>query len=940
MDTQQRIASDRTEHTDDNRKRFRDKRYGIKDYLHIGTWNVPGLTNKLQELQENLKKRKIDIALMTETKKKLKGTQDLEKYTLIHSGVRQDTRAAAGVAIMINEKWKGKIKSYELTDERIMNIRCRIERGYLTIVCIYAPEEGKRDESEAFYDKLQQYINRINKNDYIIIGGDFNARIGREKFENIIGTNGENCLNQNGKMLRDFACYNNLRIMNSFFKHKPAHTYTWEARGQKSIIDYFLANEKTATLFNDTRVYRGTNVHTDHYFLEAKVRILAKWVKNKKLTILEQKWKVELLQEESVKTLYQKRLTEHSSRYPETNNVDEEWKNIKNILEKAAAEALGKQKKKYNNKKIIPWSEEQQKAVEDKNKAYHKWLQNRTERNKLEYNRMTQTVKDLNRQAQQNRWDTFISKIENDVHGRQQMAYKIMKHLNSEEKDTAQINIITTTEWLKYYKNLWYLEELAEEDQEYENEKIEIDPLDTEELNNALQCAKNRKAAGPDGINNELIKYASEEVKSRYLRLLNICWRSCSIPQEWKTAMIKPIFKKGDRSKCDNYRGISLLNTAYKIYTKILTKRLQNIIDSVILQEQTGFRKGRSCTDNIFIAKQIIEKHREFNRETHMMFVDYMKAFDNIYRKKLWEIMNRRGIPMHLIQVIRNIYTNTEIIMHDDRNNSEITNLGLRQGCSLSPILFNVYIDDAVRQWINSIETYTHNLNKTKYVATFLFADDQLIVADSENSLQIASFKLQQIMEKYNLKISTNKTKIMAFCGNEPIRSKIVLNEKPIEQVNCFKFLGCSVSYMGEVDIQQKIEKFNYYNGTIKRTLKNKVQTETMLKFYKVAAVPSLTYGSECWTTTKNNERRITTSEMRFLRSTAGYSLRDRKRNEDIREELKIFNITDKIKDYRQQWKEHLERMEHDRLPKIYYRYRAKGRRSLGRPKKRWKEQI
>jgi hypothetical protein len=108
-------------------------------------------------------------------------------------------------------------------------------------------------------------------------------------------------------------------------------------------------------------------------------------------------------------------------------------------------------------------------------------------------------------------------------------------------------------------------------------------------------------------------------------------------------------YTKKETNNPDNYRGISLLNTGYKIYSKITAKRLTVIAD-VLLLEQNGFRKGRSC---IFSASQIIVKHREFNIPKYIPFTDFKKGFDSVDREKLWTIMSSKGIPTHLITAIQ-----------------------------------------------------------------------------------------------------------------------------------------------------------------------------------------------------------------------------------------------------------------------------------------------
>ena len=120
-----------------------------------------------------------------------------------------------------------------------------------------------------------------------------------------------------------------------------------------------------------------------------------------------------------------------------------------------------------------------------------------------------------------------------------------------------------------------------------------------------------------------------------------------------KDVIVIPIHKKGDRYNPDNYSGINLLNTGYKIYSKIIAKRLTAIAEVLLLEEQNGFRKGRSCMDCIFSPSQIIEKHREFNIPTYIAFIVFKKAFDSVDRDKLWTIMINKGIPTHLITIIQ-----------------------------------------------------------------------------------------------------------------------------------------------------------------------------------------------------------------------------------------------------------------------------------------------
>jgi len=128
--------------------------------------------------------------------------------------------------------------------------------------------------------------------------------------------------------------------------------------------------------------------------------------------------------------------------------------------------------------------------------------------------------------------------------------------------------------------------------------------------------------------------------------------------------------------------------------------------------------------------------------------------------------------------------------------------------------------------------------------------------------------------------------------------------------------------------------------GTIKRIIFKKARTESILKIYNTLVLPTILYGSENWTLTALQRRRIEAAEMKLLRSLAGYTLYDHKTNDYIRRELRFTGILDKIDEYSRNWLLHLQRMPQNRNPLKSYHYRPQGRRTIGRPKKRWREQL
>ena len=176
-----------------------------------------------------------------------------------------------------------------------------------------------------------------------------------------------------------------------------------------------------------------------------------------------------------------------------------------------------------------------------------------------------------------------------------------------------------------------------------------------------------------------------------------------------------------------------------------------------MVEEQCGFRKVRSCTDAIFTVQQIMEKRKENNLPLFLLFIDYEKAYDNVNRDKLWEMMDNK-IPNYLLNTIKCIYRNTKIRIKFNAGISEPIhiNKGVREGCGLPSVLFNIYFNKIIQEFKTVIKSGIQ-LNNRKLVNTILYADDQILMATSEDALQTMAHHLNLIARKYKMTISSTK---------------------------------------------------------------------------------------------------------------------------------------------------------------------------------------
>ena len=178
--------------------------------------------------------------------------------------------------------------------------------------------------------------------------------------------------------------------------------------------------------------------------------------------------------------------------------------------------------------------------------------------------------------------------------------------------------------------------------------------------------------------------------------LYSICqqiWKTQRWPQDWKKSVFIPIPKKGNAKKCSNYCTTAFISHASKVMLKILQARLQQYVNRELPDIQAGFRKGRGTRDQMASIRWIIEKAR--SRKTSISALLTMPKSLTVVHNKLWKILKEMGIPDHLSCLLRNLYASQEATVRTGHGTIRLYQIrkGVRQGCILSPYLFNLYAD-------------------------------------------------------------------------------------------------------------------------------------------------------------------------------------------------------------------------------------------------------
>ena len=337
----------------------------MNQILKIGTLNVRGCNNtqKVETIIQDCKKYNLDIVGITEThtprNEELTYVKDYTVYT-----VNKDNNKHHGVGIAAKTALN---PTFKKLSNRICKATIKLHNRRLHLISIYAPTnsycEKHPEEREEIYNILQtEYVNIPNR-DYLILCGDFNAKVGTKWYDypDNLGRYGKGTRNNSGEILLDFCAEHDLIITNTLFKHKPTHITTWTAPYRKfeqnneprknpirNQIDYIITKVRHKRFIRNSRAYGGIDTDTDHKLVITHFTI--NWYKTKRSTTKTMKIDYSKLDDPKLKEQYQKQITSKMEEIKEDENQQEKWNKTCEILKNTAEKVLGKKKKKNKRK--------------------------------------------------------------------------------------------------------------------------------------------------------------------------------------------------------------------------------------------------------------------------------------------------------------------------------------------------------------------------------------------------------------------------------------------------------------------------------------------------------------------------------------------------------------------------------------------------------------
>ena len=730
-------------------KACRKERAKRGDKIKIGTLNCRGLKCeykgivKKHHIAEDMKSYNLDILAIQETHvntdepETIKSLDGKSQYMLYHSYVdSQKTNGKgqverAGVAIAVRE---GSKATFTPVSNRLCQLQMKQDNNMtITVINAYAPTLPVSEESpevrEQFYDQLESLVRKVKRKDYLIIAGDFNAKTGDvwRQYSRSIGKYGKGKCNSNGIELLEMCSRNDLVITNTCFKHKMAHRTTWESpkchetserrNPYRNQIDYLITRRDQLPTFIDSRSHNGLMTHTDHRLVRGIIdmkREKKKRVKTETPPDLgkfkDPRTRAEYTINVEMKIMddeYLKDINSHET-------AQDMWDKIVRATSKTAEETLGKKKKqRYDSQTITNLSEEQKHIHQKINSITNEEKKGklRIERNKI----LNELHREIGREKEKDieREIKPITDAKNDsnrmyaaVRGLQRLKKKVPLVVSTEDgsmtTDTEkQLEVVTA-----FFEDM-FVSENVREIEGIQPKKMK-ERFDKEEVKKAVHSLKNGKSPGIDEIRAEYLKHSPDIVYEKIADLLNHIAETGETQSELKTELLVPLQKPGKkRGPASNLRPVILLSILRKIMAVCLIGRIGEKIDKQIPLSQAAYRSGRGTTEQVLAMKLMAEKAVTTpGYKCHLMLMDMSKAFDRVDRYTMMEDLKRilEEDELHLVKILIEDVKLT-IKINNQTGRSFTTNIGTPQGDCLSPILFTLYLANAMKEYAGDNES-------------------------------------------------------------------------------------------------------------------------------------------------------------------------------------------------------------------------------------------
>ena len=705
---------------------------------------------------------------------------------------KQNTkRDSGGIALFVRDKLIKHCKLFEKDGDDIIWLKIDKHLFHLSsdlylCLCYVIPSNSSREAFTeiSILDRISQNIvqiaNETNDKYNIMLCGDFNSRTASEQdfviFDNDVNLDllpsdyevdntlprfsQDRIINTNGRKLLEFCKLNGLRIGNGRIGlDYGVGQYTYIGSTGSSLIDYVIVTPSLLDCFTSFQVCEP-NIISDHCAVEFSlssrreidharpIETGSYESKRKKYVCGDDKgadYKLRLDIEEAAFSA----LNIHLAQAVLPQDIEQSIDKFANLMSKICDPLFPKYVGSPGNKSIPeertkkqPWFDDE--CLKFRNDFYTALNVFRSEKNLSNQKKLVDARANFKRVIRQKRYNYNREKTNNLI----SLKYKNAKQYWKLLKQAANLNdkhTISSEQFAEYFKAVndpndrFYQadEDIIQFNERYNLGELQVifDELNlaisTNEIKVAIKQLRNGASAGPDLFLNEFFKNGSDSLICYLQNLFNKIFELGYFPEKWAEGFIIPIFKKGDKNDVTNYRGITLLSTLGKLFTRILNNKLNNWAEEyyVYVEAQAGFRKNMGTVDNIFILSGLITHILNNNDSLFCAFIDFTKAFDFVVRDILWYKLLKIGVRGKMIDIIKSMYNivKSQVKIENTLSEAFTCNIGVRQGECLSPFLFSMYLNDLEEELItNGVNGIDIGMLK---LFLLLYADDIVFLA-------------------------------------------------------------------------------------------------------------------------------------------------------------------------------------------------------------------
>ena len=821
---------------------MRDKHVHKKDFIHNKGFrcfytNADSLLNKFEELKLEAKNNEPKIIAICETKPKnfrfnlSEAELQLEGYNLFHNSFEKNNER--GIAVYVHKTIEATTLEVKSPARESIWLDIKLNNNdNLLVGCIYRSPSNTKDQDNDFIQMMREMTQL--QYSHILTMGDFNLpKIDWHTWE----TPNKNMADTGNRLIE---------VLRDAFLHQHILTATRNRnKDNPSLLDLIITNEQN--MISDLELTSPLG-NSDHSCIHFWFNCYINYKKSDIQHYLYDKGDYEAMRTDISDIDWDQELDRRIT-------VNEKWKFISNKLNEVTTKYIPKSKPHNKNKLkfATPLDKSSLAKIKKKHKAWKKYMNSRDSETYREYCKFRNQVRNITKQSRKFR--------ERDVaKDAKENPKKFWKYVNSKTKTKPGIPNLQKSDkeddltkddnekaevLLNYFSSVFTNEpcdEIPIPDIQDVPEPLDDINMTEDLIRKKLKALKTNKSPGPDKIHPRVLHELSDVLANPLYILFTASVLQETIPEDWRTASVSAIFKKGVKKMPNNYRPVSLTCICCKllesIFRDVLIDHMKN--NKLFSKSQFGFIGGRSTVLQLLTVLDRWTEILDQGGIIDVIYLDFMKAFDKVPHKRLIEKIKSYGIGQHITNWIQDFLHGRKhrVCVNGKFSSWAPVTSGIPQGSVLGPLLFVLYINDLPKDIISDI---------------YLFADDTKIFTQVTNmedaaKLQDDLTKLQEWSDRWLLKFHPGKCKVVDIGMRDRISYNYYLDNTELEHSEVEKDLGVHIDNRLKFDTHMgtKINKANNVLGAIRRSF-SYLDNTVLLRLYTSLVRPHLEYANPVW---------------------------------------------------------------------------------------------